>query len=109
MEDLNGVQLYLDVCQFANELAVETNTETISMNILETLEVNNKLQGRDMHNCRLYASMHYFMLKYEIIPKEKMEIAALVSLKPENLVALFFLENKQRKEHIFNEFKNLYE
>ena len=53
--------------------------------------------------------MHYFMLKNEIIPKDKLEISALTKLKPEKLVALFFLENKQRKEHIFNSFQNLYE
>lgn len=41
--------------------------------------------------------MHYFMLKNEIIPKEKLDICNLTKLKPENLVALFFLENKQRK------------
>ena len=30
-------------------------------------------------------------------------------MKHENLVALFFLENKQRKEHIFEGFMELYE
>ena len=29
-------------------------------------------------------------------------------MKPENLVALFFLENKQRKEYIFDGFMKLY-
>lgn len=95
--DLKGIQLYLDVCQFSNELCIEREMPDIINEIVDTLEMKNKLKEPAIHDCKLYGKMHYFMLKNEIIPKEKLEISALTKLKPENLVALFFLENKQRK------------
>ena len=108
LSELKGIQLYLDICQFSNELAIDGGSDPIWPEIVNTLEIKNKLKEPAIHDCKLYASMHYFMLKHEIIPREKLEISSLTRLKPENLVALFFLENKQRKEHIFNEFKDLY-
>ena len=53
--------------------------------------------------------MHYFMLKNEIGDKKSLKITTLKNLSEENLVALFFLENKQRKEYIFRDFMKLYE
>lgn len=37
------------------------------------------------------------MLKNKIVTKNKLDISYLSNLKPESLVAIFFLENKQRK------------
>lgn len=53
--------------------------------------------------------MHYFMLKNRIIEKNKMNIIELSELQSEDLMALFFLENRQQKKYIFNDFMKLYE
>jgi hypothetical protein len=50
-----------------------------------------------LEECKLYATMHYFMLKNEISCKKPLKIHTLRNLSEENLLALFFLENKQRK------------
>ena len=52
--------------------------------------------------------MHRFMLKNNFCEKKVMTTEELIQLTSEDLVALFFLENRQRKEFIFREFRDLY-
>ena len=57
--------------------------------------------------------MHKFMLKNDFCEKKTSDHAGftteeLIQFTSEDLVALFFLENRQRKEFIFNEFRQLY-
>lgn len=57
--------------------------------------------------------MHKFMLKNDFCEKKSNDRVGftteeLTQFTSEDLVALFFLENRQRKEFIFNEFRDLY-
>ena len=58
--------------------------------------------------------MHKFMLKNNFCEKKDgrdragFTIEELLQFTSEDLVALFFLENRQRKEFLFNEFRDLY-
>jgi hypothetical protein len=57
--------------------------------------------------------MHKFMLKNDFCEKKTNDRVGftteeLTQFTSEDLVALFFLENRQRKEFIFNEFRELY-
>jgi hypothetical protein len=73
LKSLNGLQLYLNVCEFANEMSIENDGDPlVSMKILDILRDKNSLCEPDMHYCRLYASMHYFMLKNKIMSKNKL-------------------------------------
>ena len=46
MEQLNGIDLYLDICQFANEQSLIHNGDPdISNKILKVLEKQNRLKG----------------------------------------------------------------
>ena len=56
--------------------------------------------------------MHKFMLKNDFCEKKHDQAGftteELMNFSNEDLIALFFLENRQRKEFIFNEFRDLY-
>lgn len=56
--------------------------------------------------------MHKFMLKNDFCEnkasRRSFTTEELMQFTPEDLVALFFLENRQRKEFLFNEFRDLY-
>lgn len=69
--------------------------------------------GDAYETVRLYTSMHKFMLKNDFCEKKTNDRVGftteeLTQFTSEDLVALFFLENRQRKEFIFNEFRELY-
>ena len=48
------------------------------------------------------------MLQNNFSERNKITTDELVVLRDENLVALFFLENKQRKEFIFEGFRDIF-
>ncbi len=57
--------------------------------------------------------MHKFMLTNDFCEKKQNDRSGftteeLIQFSNEDLIALFFLENRQRKEFIFNEFRDLY-
>ena len=108
---MNGTKLYLRVCEFANESAIRLGTPTATKDLVRLFQENLHLSGPDFDECRLYANMHYFMLKNNIFEGKKITLEGLIEMgkKPENLVALFFLGNRQKKEFILNEFRELYE
>lgn len=81
--------------------------------MVEVFKKENKLVGDAYETVRLYASMHKFMLKNDFCEKKHGDHSGftteeLMDFSNEDLIALFFLENRQRKEFIFNEFRDLY-
>ena len=101
------------MCEYANETDPYSDQD-ISGELVEIFKANNKLVGEAYKTVRLYSSMHKFMLKNDFCEKKDgrdkagFSIEELLQFTSEDLVALFFLENRQRKEFIFNEFRDLY-
>jgi hypothetical protein len=100
----------MKVCEYANETD-PFSPEGPSPALVENFKTENKLKGEAYETVRLYTSMHKFMLKNEFCEKKDSRgftTEELINFTSEDLVALFFLENRQRKEFLFNEFRELY-
>jgi hypothetical protein len=99
------------VCEYANELE-SYEEEQLSPALVEIFRKDNKLLGSAYEDVRLYTSMHKFMLKNDFCEKKAdrhgFTTEELIQFTNEDLIALFFLENRQRKEFIFNQFRDLY-
>ena len=84
----------------------------MSTRLVEIFKKENKLTGDAHETVSLYASMHKFMLKNDFCEKKgdrsSFTTEELMDFSNEDLIALFFLENRQRKEFIFKEFRDLY-
>ena len=81
--------------------------------MVQVFKKENKLVGDAYETVRLYSSMHKFMLKNDFCEKKHGDHSGftteeLMDFSNEDLIALFFLENRQRKEFIFNQFRKLY-
>lgn len=112
LREIYNNRLFLKVCEFSNEKE-DYDQDELSPALVEIFKKENRLVGDAYETVRLYTSMHKFMLKNDFCEKKHNDRAGftteeLIQFSNEDLIALFFLENRQRKEFIFNEFRDLY-
>ena len=102
---LSGLHLYLVVCEFCNR--ENFANESGYVDLCHIFASRNGLQGEDLLRCSFFSRLHWLILSHDVT--RSFTIKMLVEMSEEDLLALFFLGNKDKIYLILNQLKGLYE